>query len=90
MVTHKIDPVVDEARFYITLDVAASQTLHRFGYVKGVGYSDRDTPRFNYTRDPYYTDGLRVVLILSDKRHPLDSIDYLQWDEPRRELKVRK
>lgn len=89
MVTHKIDPVVDEARLYITLDVAASQTLHRFGYVKGVGYSDRDAPRYNYTSDPYYTDGLRVVLILSDERYPLDSIDYLMWDEPNRQLKVK-
>ena len=81
-VTHKIDPVIDEARLYITLDVAASQTLRALGYVKGVGYSDREAPRFNYTRDPYYTDGLRVILILGEERHPLDSIEYLPWEQP--------
>ena len=81
-VTHKIDPVVDEARLYISLDIAASQALRAAGYVKGVGYSDREAPRFNYTGDPYYTDGLRVVLILGEKRHPLDGIDYLPWEQP--------
>ena len=81
-VTHKIDPFIDEARLYITLDVAASQTLRALGYVKGVGYSDREAPRFNYTRDPYYTDGLRVILILGEERHPLDSIEYLPWEQP--------
>lgn len=81
-VTHKIDPVVDEARLYITLDVAASESLHALGYVKGVGYSDRDSPRFNYTRDPYYTDGLRVVLILGEGRNPLSDVDFLPWEQP--------
>jgi len=40
-VTHKIDPVVDEARLYDTLDLAASQSLRSVGYVKGVGASSR-------------------------------------------------
>jgi hypothetical protein len=81
-VTHKIDPVIDEARLYITLDLAASQTLRAVGYVKGVGYSGRAAPRFNYTRDPYYTDGLRVVLILGEGRYSLDRITYLPWEQP--------
>ena len=81
-ITHKIDPVVDEARLYITLDVAASESLQALGYVEGVGYSDRDAPRFNYTRDPYYTDGLRVVLILGEERNPLYNVDFLPWEQP--------
>ena len=81
-VTHKIDPFVEEARQYIALDVAASQTLRAFAYVRGVGYSDRDNPRFNYTKDPFYTDGKRLVLILGDERLPLHNIEFLQWGEP--------
>jgi hypothetical protein len=81
-VTHKIDPYVDEARLYVSLDIAASEALQSVGYVKGVGHSDRSAPRFNYTEDPYYTDGLRVVLILGESRYPLDEIDFLQWEEP--------
>ncbi len=81
-VTHKIDPVVDEARLYITLDIAASENLRVFGYVNGVGQSDRDAPRLNYTNDPYYTDGRRVVLFLSQERQPLDKIEFLDWVDP--------
>ena len=81
LVTHKIDPMVDEARLYLTLDIAGSNTLHALGYAKGVGYSSRETPRFNYTKDPYYTDGLRVVLILGDDRQPLENIEYLLWEQ---------
>ena len=82
VVTHKIDPVIDEARLYITLDMVASQTLRAFGYVKGVGYSNRESPRYNYTKDPYYTDGLRVVIFLSEERSSLDSIEFLRWEQP--------
>ena len=81
-VTHKIDPVVDEARLYITPDLLASESLHALEYVKGVGYSDQESPRFNYTEDPYYTDGLRVVLILDEERNPLYSMEYLPWEQP--------
>jgi hypothetical protein len=80
-VTHKIDPVIDEARLYITLDAVASQTVRAVAYVKGVGYSDHDTPRYNYTKDPYYTDGLRVVLFLGEERLPFDRIEHLQWEQ---------
>lgn len=52
LVTHKIDPMVDEARLYLTLDIAGSNTLQELGYVKGVGLSTRAAPRFNYTKDP--------------------------------------
>jgi len=86
IVTHKIDPVVDEARLYITLDVAASQTLRAVGFVKGVGYSPRSKPRYNYTNDPYYTDGLRVVLIMSKNRQSLDKIEMLDWVRPERAI----
>jgi len=79
-VTHKIDPIVDEARLYISLDIAAAQSLRAVGYVKGVGYSDRQSPRYNYTGDPFYTDGLRVVLILGTEHHSLSDIDYLAWE----------
>jgi len=81
-ITHKIDPMVDEARFYITLDLMGSQSLRSVGYVEGVGYSGREAPRRNYTEDPYYTDGLRVVLVLGDARYALDELEYLPWEKP--------
>ena len=29
VVTHKIDPIIDEARYYLVVDLAASQSLER-------------------------------------------------------------
>lgn len=84
VVTHKIDPVVDEARFYVALDTTASQSLKAVGYVSGVGESNLADPRHNFTRDPYYTDGNRVVLILSDERTQPDKIRYLNWEHPKK------
>ncbi|MEA1867398.1 MAG: hypothetical protein U9N19_04760 [Thermodesulfobacteriota bacterium] len=39
---HKIDPVVDEARLYVGLDLLFSRYPGRFGYTKGVGYDSLD------------------------------------------------
>ncbi|HIF96856.1 MAG TPA: hypothetical protein EYQ54_07500 [Myxococcales bacterium] len=80
LITHKIDPVVDEARLYVTLDLAASGYLGRYGYVRGVGSATPQAPRYNYTLDPYFTDGLRVVLFLSDELRGYNDIESLGWE----------
>ena len=82
LITHKVDPIIDEARLYVTLDTIQSQSLKALGYVSGVGFTDRASGRVNYTKDPYYTDGNRVVLILSDEGTPTERIKYLPWEKP--------
>jgi hypothetical protein len=59
--THKIDPSVDETRWYLLQDLFFSEGLARFGFVGGVGVSRSEQPRTNYTGDPYVTDGRRAV-----------------------------
>ena len=88
LVTHKIDPVVDEARFYLQLDIMASEALARLGFVAGVGAAPLDAPRYNYTQDPYYTDGLRLVLFLSEQPVASDEIELLEWAAPAPSLEV--
>jgi hypothetical protein len=78
-VTHKIDPMVDEARLYVLFDLASSQYLGRLGFAEGVGAAPADAPRYNYTEDPYFTDGLRAVLFLSDKPRSYQEIEWLDW-----------
>jgi len=78
-VTHKIDPMVDEARLYVLFDLARSQYLARVGFVTGVGSASIKAPRYNYTEDPYYTDGLRAVLFLSEKPRAFQEIEWLEW-----------
>jgi hypothetical protein len=81
--THKIDPDTDEARFYLVQDLASSGSLARMGYVSGVGGASRYAPRKNYTGDPYYTDGLRVVFFLSDDYVDFDDVDWIEsWERP--------
>lgn len=80
LTTHKIDPDVDEARTALLEDMAYSQSLVKFGMVKGVGAAERDAPRGNLTRDPYYTDGLRAVLIFDTRPTALTEIEFLHWE----------
>ena len=79
LVTHKIDPNVDDARDYVLADLTEIERVGRYGYVRGVGEVDRSSPRKNVTGDRYYTDGLRLVVQLSESRAPLGSF---QWDFP--------
>ena len=80
--THVIDPDVDEARRYIVEDMAYSQALVRHGYVNGVGKVNRNQPRFNLVGDPYYTDGLRVVLFFAARPCTLEEIELIEWERP--------
>jgi len=80
--THKIDPDVDEARDYLLQDLISANAVFRVGYVKGVGEVSQDNPRKTLMDDSYFTDGLRLVLFLSDKETPIMNIDYLNWDNP--------
>ena len=80
LTTHKIDPNVDEARTALTEDMAYSQHLAKIGLVSGVGAASREAPRRNLTRDPYYTDGFRTVLIFDDQPRSLDEIEFLLWE----------
>jgi hypothetical protein len=68
MTTHRIDPDVDEARDYVVEDLTHVGRLEMAGYVDGVGPCDNTAPRRNLTGDPYYTDGKRAVVLLSESR----------------------
>jgi hypothetical protein len=56
--------------------------VERYGYVGGVGVAPASAPRANLTGDPYYTDGLRAVIFLSNQTTPLEKIDRLGWEMP--------
>jgi len=80
--THVIDPDVDATRRYFVEDLAYSQALQRIGYVKGVGEAKSDEPRLNLSGDPYFTDGLRSVMIFEPRPVSLSELDFLDWEEP--------
>lgn len=76
LTTHKIDPDVDEARDYVLDDLLAAERVAGAAYVGGVDSAPTDSPRRNLTGDPYLTDGLRAVILLSlQRRQP----EYFDW-----------
>jgi LssY-like putative type I secretion system component LssY len=82
LTTHKISPDVDFDRGYLLQDLLMSGSVERYGFVDGVGAAPASAPRVNLTGDPYYTDGLRVVVFLSDQTNPLSQSERLRWELP--------
>lgn len=84
LVTHKIDPDVDDARWYLMQDIFFSQSLRRFAFAKGVGAATPENPRVNFTGDPYWTDGLRLVMWLSNEPISYQKVESDRWEPPPR------
>jgi hypothetical protein len=82
-VTHKIDPDVDEARNYLAQDLLASEYLYGIAFVKGGPKTSVDHPATNLTGDPYFSDGLRVVMLISSKPVSEDQIELFNWEPVR-------
>jgi hypothetical protein len=68
LTTPLIDPAVDEARDYVLDGLLSSGRVARIGFVSGVAAAPPTSPRRNLTGDPYFTDGLREVAVLSRTR----------------------
>jgi hypothetical protein len=79
--THKIDPDVDETREFLLENLVYAQSVSGVGYVGGVGAATFDEPRGNLTGDPYFTDGLRIVIFLSADAVAIDEIDLIEMGQ---------
>ena len=82
LTTHKIGPDVDFDRGYLLQDLLMSGLVERYGFVEGAPAAPSSAPRTNLTGDPYYTDGLRVVVFLSKQKNPVNEIERLPWRLP--------
>ena len=82
IMTHKIDPDVDETREFLLENLAFNQVLEKFAYVRGVGSAAINEPRQNLTGDPYYTDGLRAVMWIPAGTVDMEDIGYEEWFDP--------
>ena len=86
LTTHAIDPDIDEARTYLTEDLATAQALERVGLVPGVGAAPSEDPHRNLMNAPWWTDGMRDVYLLSEEPVPLEELDFFGWEEESQEL----
>jgi hypothetical protein len=78
--THAIDPDIDDTRDSLAGDMAYSQSMHAWGYVKGSRVSTFEDTHYNLTPDPYYSDGLRLVMFFGTEPVNLSDIHILDWE----------
>ena len=79
LMTHKIDPDIDDVRDALLGDLIISESVSHVGFVAGVGAADREHSRENLTGDPYFTDGLRGVVVLSNTN---TKFRFFDWEDP--------
>jgi hypothetical protein len=82
LTTHAIDPDIDEARSYLTEDLATAGRIATFGLIDGVGYTTRDDPQHNLLGSPWWTDGRRMVIELSPTPVALDAMETFSFHMP--------
>ncbi len=56
--------------------------LDKFAYVGGSNKSSIEEPDRNLTGDPYFTDGLRLVMWIASDPVNLQDIKYVDWSNP--------
>jgi hypothetical protein len=82
LMTHAIDPTVDEARRYLREDLALGGSIARWGGVRGVGPATPEAPHRNLMAAPWWTDGNRLVVAISAEPVPLERQGFFYWDWP--------
>jgi hypothetical protein len=82
LTTHIIDPEVDLTREYLLQSLMAEGLVERFGFVAGARAATREEPAANLTDDIYFSDGLRLVVIISSDAIAYENIRGFAWEEP--------
>lgn len=81
LTTHVIDPAVDLTREYFLHSLFAEGFVSSFGFVLGSQEATSDEPARNLTNDPYFSDGLRLVVVLSTHPLPYTEVRSLLWEQ---------
>jgi len=81
LTTHVIDPEVDLTREYMLHSLLDAGLVAGFGFVHGSTYATRDEPAANLANDPYFSDGLRLVIALSPHPRPYHEVRSMRWEQ---------
>jgi hypothetical protein len=81
LTTHVIDPEVDLTREYLLHSLLDAGLVAAFGFVKGSRYATPDEPAVNLASDPYFSDGLRLVIRLSPHPRPYHEVRSMRWEQ---------
>ncbi|MBW2057765.1 MAG: LssY C-terminal domain-containing protein [Deltaproteobacteria bacterium] len=89
LTTHVIDPDVDNDRWYLIQNLVEAHALAKLGYVAGVGKAPPDNPKHNLGGDPYFTDGLRAVMVCTKFPVRFKDVELFDWEFPPQSEKYR-
>jgi len=82
LTTHRIDPNVDDTRATLVQDFIYAQALKAYATGSGVGFVSPEEPRGNLTGDPWFTDGNRAVMVLTDEPTSVTEINWFDRTHP--------
>jgi len=81
-VTHKIDEDIDEVRNSFGEDMLFSQGLQKIGWARGMPGVSVEKPHLNLGGDPYFTDGLLLVLLFHRRPISMLEVQFFDWENP--------
>jgi hypothetical protein len=84
-----IEPDVDEARYYLLQDLWYAQGLLRYGYIRISDMATLSDPRNSLQDDDYFTDGLCLVMWVSNEPVSFAEVQFEPWERPIVERKKR-
>ena len=76
---YRIDPDIDDARMFLMQNFWYNLSLAQLGLVTGGPSSNINAPQINFHGSEYFTDGMRVVLFVSEDPVALDDTVLLEW-----------
>ena len=71
----------DLTREYLLHSLLDAGLVSAFGFVKGSTFASREEPAVNLANDPYFSDGLRLVIALSPHPRPYHEVRSMLWEE---------
>jgi hypothetical protein len=90
LTTHVVDPNVDEARESLLQSLLISGAVRHFGFVSGAPQATVVAPARNLTDDPFFSDGLRLVVQISSYGSTaLQDVGFYDWRDSEDPLRER-
>ena len=80
LTTHVIDPMVNESRQFVLESLLFRFRISDFGFSRATPPISRASPHHNLAGDAYFTDGLRLVVFLSEEPVSSEKVRNLGWE----------
>ena len=74
LLTHVIDPEIDEDRAYLLALLMRTQSVEAYGFVEGVGAATAEAPKYNLS-----TDRRRLVVVLAQDPVPINRVSVIPF-----------